>query len=65
MNKGVRERVWNIMKEWHAAEPRGSIVMIWRESEGVGSLGLAYLGTPAKMLIEMDGMWVARTGNLS
>ena len=32
MSKGVRERVWRVMTEWHTAEPRGSIVMIWRVS---------------------------------
>ena len=60
MGKGVMERVWQIMTEWHTSEPRGSIVMIWRDREAIGGVGLAYLGTPEKTLIEMDGMWVAR-----
>jgi CRISPR-associated protein Cas2 len=62
MSKGVRERVWRVMTEWHTAEPRGSIVMIWRERDATGGVGLAHLGTPAKTLIEMDGMWIARAG---
>jgi len=62
MSKGVRERIWRVMTEWHAAEPRGSIVMIWREREETGGVGLAHLGTPAKTLVEMDGMWIARAG---
>jgi len=62
MSKGVRERVWKVMTEWHTEEPRGSIVMIWREREATGGVGLAHLGTPAKTLIEMDGMWIARAG---
>ncbi len=60
MSKGVRERVWKVMTDWHTAEPRGSIVMIWREREATGGVGLAHLGTPAKTLMEMDGMWIAR-----
>lgn len=62
MSKGVRERVWRVMTEWHTAEPRGSIVMIWREREATGGVGLAHLGTPAKKLLEIDGMWIARAG---
>ncbi len=61
MNRGVRERVWKVMTEWHGAEPRGSIVMIWRDPEATGGVGLAHLGTPSKTLVEIDGMWIART----
>lgn len=62
MSKGVRERVWRVVTEWHATEPRGSIVMIWREREATGGVGLAHLGAPAQTLIEIDGMWIARAG---
>lgn len=62
MSKGVRERVWTVMSEWHSAEPNGSIVIIWRDKEAIGGIGLAHLGTPAKTLIEIDGMWIARAG---
>lgn len=62
MSKGVRERVWRVMTEWHTAEPRGSIVIIWRDVESTGGVGLAHLGTPAKTLLEIDGMWIARAG---
>lgn len=62
MSKGVRERVWTVLSDWHAAEPRGSIVMVWREREATGGVGLACLGTPAKQLVEMDGMWIVRAG---
>jgi CRISPR-associated protein Cas2 len=50
------------MTQWHAAEPNGNIVMIWREREATGGIGLAHLGTPAKTLMEIDGMWIARAG---
>lgn len=62
MSKAVRERVWRVMTEWHTAGPRGSIVMIWRDREATGGVGLAHLGTPAKALMELDGMWIARAG---
>lgn len=63
MSKGVRDRVWSVMKEWHTYEPCGSIVMIWRDREATGGVGLAHLGTPAKTLLELDGMWISRAGN--
>jgi CRISPR-associated protein Cas2 len=62
MGKGVRDRVWSVMTQWHAAETSGSIVMIWRDREATGGIGLAHLGTPAKTLMEIDGMWIARAG---
>lgn len=61
MNRGVRDRILRVMNEWHMAEPRGSIVVIWREGEATGGVGLAHIGTPPKNLIEVDGMWVARS----
>jgi CRISPR-associated protein Cas2 len=61
MSKGVRERAWHVMEEWYAAEARGSIVMIWSEKEVTGGVGLAYLGTPAKQLVEIDGTWIVRS----
>lgn len=62
MSKGVRDRVWCVMTEWHISEPRGSIVMIWRDRNSTGGLGLAHLGMPAKALLEIDGTWITRTG---
>lgn len=61
MSKGVRERVWGVASEWHAAEPRGSIVMVWRDIESTGGVGLLHLGVPSKTLVELDGLWIART----
>lgn len=60
MSKGVRERTWAVLSDWHGAEPRGSVVMVWRDNNEIGGVGLAHLGEPPRELIEMDGMWVAR-----
>lgn len=60
MSKGVRERTWKVLRDWHDAEPRGSVVLIWRDNNETGGVGLAHLGNPPKELVEMDGMWVAR-----
>ena len=60
MSQGVRQRVWSVMTDWHAHDPRGSLVMVWRDLNAVGGIGLAHLGEPPRELIEMDGMWVVR-----
>ena len=60
MTKGVRERAWRVLVGWHEQEPRGSVVMLWRDLNAVGGVGLAHLGTPPRELVEMDGMWLTR-----
>ena len=62
MNPGVRERVWSVMCDWHRHEPRGSVVMVWRDMNAVGGVGIASLGEPPRTLIESDGMWLVRRG---
>ena len=61
MSKGVRERTWQVLCDWHDAEPRGSIVMVWRDNNETAGVGLAHLGSPPRELVEADGMWLART----
>lgn len=60
MNKGVRERTWDVVADWHGKEPQGSLVMVWRDLNEVGGIGIAHLGTPSRELVEMDGMWLTR-----
>jgi len=60
MTKGVRERTWGVLTDWHKQEPRGSVVMVWRDLNETGGIGLAHLGTPPRELIECDGMWLTR-----
>jgi CRISPR-associated protein Cas2 len=60
MNKGVRERTWAVVSDWYEQEPRGSLVLVWRDLSQVGGLGIAHLGTPPRELVEFDGMWLTR-----
>lgn len=60
MTRGVRVRTWGVVAGWHGHEPRGSIVMIWRDLNETGGIGLSYLGTPPRELVELDGMWLTR-----
>jgi CRISPR-associated protein Cas2 len=60
MNKGVRERTWSVLADWHGHEPRGSVVMVWRDLDAVGSIGIAHLGAPPRELLDVDGIYVVR-----
>jgi CRISPR-associated protein Cas2 len=60
MNAGVRSRIWDVLSDWYGAEPRGSIVMVWRDVNETGSVGIANLGSPPRELIEMDGLWLTK-----
>ncbi len=60
MNTGVRERVWETLSDWHAAEPQGSIVLIWGASASQTGIKVAYLGLPRRDLIELDGLLIVR-----
>jgi CRISPR-associated protein Cas2 len=60
MNRGIRLRVWDVVSSWHKDEPNGSIVMVWRDTNLAGRVGIETLGTPPKELAELDGLWVTR-----
>ena len=60
MNQGVRTRTWEVLRKWHQAEPNGSIVMVWRDIDQTGGVGIATLGTPPRELVEIDGLWLTR-----
>lgn len=60
MNAGVRTRTWQVLSEWHNTEPRGSLIMIWRDLKETGGVGIATLGTPSRELVEVDGLWLTR-----
>ena len=60
MNPGVRERVWGVLSDWYAQEPQGSAVMVWRDTNATGGVGIASLGSPPRELVELDGMWLVR-----
>ncbi|WP_313316094.1 type I-E CRISPR-associated endoribonuclease Cas2e [Pulveribacter sp.] len=60
MNPGVRERVWQVLSDWYGQERQGSAVMVWRDVNATGGVGMAHLGEPPRELVEADGMWIVR-----
>ena len=60
MNPGVRKRTWNVLSDWFTAEPQGSVVMVWRDSNETGGVGIKNLGEPPRVLVDIDGLWVVK-----
>ncbi len=60
MDAGVRKRAWKVLSDWHNSEPRGSLVMIWRDVNETGGVGIATLGAPSRELVDVDGLWLTR-----
>jgi CRISPR-associated protein Cas2 len=60
MNRGVRERIWTVLRDWYGTLGRGSVVMAWAETKASGSLGLLTLGTAAKTIVDHEGILLAR-----
>lgn len=60
MSAGVRGRVWDVLRDWHAQLSGGSIVMTWADSAANGGLGLSALGEPPKIIVPHDAMLLVR-----
>jgi CRISPR-associated protein Cas2 len=56
MSRGVRERVWQVLSEWHGTLRRGAIVMTWRETTAPGGQAVLTLGEPRRDLVDVDGV---------
>ena len=60
MNPGVRSRVWETLEGWFSAEGQGSVVMVWRDMNETGGVGIKTLGEPPRELVEVDGLWLVK-----
>ena len=60
LSKGVRERIWSVLADWHARLQGGSIVMAWRDTTAPGGLRVQSLGEPPKDLVEHEGSLLVR-----
>jgi CRISPR-associated protein Cas2 len=60
ITKGVRDRIWSVMEDWHGQLQQGSITMAWREAGAPGGLRVQSLGDPPKDLVEHEGSLLVR-----
>ncbi|MFC7334746.1 type I-E CRISPR-associated endoribonuclease Cas2e [Rhodocista pekingensis] len=54
LDKGSRERIWDILTRWWEAEPRGMVLMIHRDTTKTMDLDLRSLGAPKRTIIDYD-----------
>ena len=62
ITRGVRERIWTVMTDWHNELRTGSILMVWRDSSAPGHLGILSLGEPSRILVDIDGLLLVKRG---
>jgi CRISPR-associated protein Cas2 len=60
LSAALRGRVWRVLSEWHAELRQGSVVLAWQDRGAPGGIGLAFLGTPAREIVEHDGIYLSR-----
>ncbi|SDO20424.1 CRISPR-associated protein, Cas2 family [Filomicrobium insigne] len=60
LSKGVRERVWSVVSDWHASLQTGSVVMAWRDRSAPGGIRVQSLGEPPKDLVKHEGSLLVR-----
>jgi CRISPR-associated protein Cas2 len=56
LSRGVRERMWNVLAGWWDGMPGGSILLVWRDDNAAGRLGIQSLGLPVRTLADLDGV---------
>jgi CRISPR-associated protein Cas2 len=56
LDAGTRRRVFETVERWWNAEPRGSIVMIWKNTAEPLEVEIRNLGEPKRDIVEYDGI---------
>lgn len=59
MTAGIRERIWRVLSDWHAALG-GKIVMTWHDRTQPAGQALAFLGEPPKTIVDHEGIHLVK-----
>lgn len=59
VNRGARERIWEVLQDWHSSLHNGTIVMIWQSKRQPSGIGLKTLGEPLKTIVTVDDFLLA------
>lgn len=54
----VRDRLWNVLSDWHASMQNGSIIMIYPDKTSPSGLKICRLGCQNDKYVDLDGMLV-------
>lgn len=64
ISPAVRERLWTVVGGWFPNERDASVVMIWQDRDMPGGQAVRTLGSPPITLVDVDGLILARRGDL-
>ena len=60
MTSGIRERVWDVLADWHYELGHGAIVMTWQDPAAVGEQRIRTLGDAPKEIVDADGVYLVK-----
>jgi len=60
ISPAVRDRVWDVLKDWFPNEWDASLIMIWQERDVPGGQAVRTLGSPPIDFVNVDGLVLAR-----
>lgn len=60
ISPAVRDRVWDVLKDWFPDERDASLIMIWQERDVPGGQAVRTLGSPPIDFVNVDGLVLAR-----
>ena len=60
LNSDARDRLYEVIREWHETLNSGSITMIWRDKDAAADIGIRCLGTTQKDFCDVDGFLLTR-----
>ena len=59
ISPAVRDRVWEVLTDWHRLAPTSGVVMAWADPQGVAGMRVMMLGIPPTWIVEKDGLPLA------
>lgn len=63
LDAGTRRRVFETVEEWWNADPRGSLVLIWKNPAEPSAIEIKNLGEAKRDIIEYEGVLGVRWKN--
>lgn len=52
----ARDRIWDVLTDWHSQLGNGSIVMVYPDRNADGGLAVRHLGAPPRQAVRLDGV---------
>ena len=60
MTRRIRDRIWEVLTDWHSQLGQGSIVMTWRNPSAVSGQEIRTLGDAPKEIVDADGIYLVK-----